>query len=52
MNNQQYFLTTSLSYQLRAARRELASFREGEAYIKLRRDYEGIIRDLNLTIKT
>ena len=51
MNNQQYFLTTSLSYQLRAARQELSSFRKGEAYVKLRRDYEGIIRDLNLTIK-
>lgn len=51
MNDQQYFLTTSLSYQLRAARQELASFREGEAYVKLRRDYEGIIRSLNQTIK-
>lgn len=51
MNDQQYFLTTSLSYQLRAARQELASFRSGEAYIKLRKDYEAIIRDLNSTIK-
>ena len=51
MNDQQYFLTTSLSYQLRAARQELSSFRKGEAYVKLRRDYESIIRDLNLTIK-
>ena len=51
MNDQQYFLTTSLSHQLRAARQELASFREGGAYVKLRRDYEGIIRDLNQTIK-
>lgn len=51
MNDQQYFLTTSLSYQLRAARQELSSFREGEAYVKLRRDYEGVIRDLNQTIK-
>ena len=51
MNNQQYFLTTSLSYQLKAARQELADFRSGEVYQKLRADYEGIIRDLNLTIK-
>ncbi len=51
MNDQQYFLTTSLSCQLRAARQELSSFREGEAYVKLRRDYEGIIRGLNQTIK-
>lgn len=51
MNDQQYFLTTSLSYQLRAARQELASFRSGEAYIKLRKDYEAIIRDLNTEIK-
>ena len=51
MDNRQYFLTTSLSYQLRAAQRELASFRSGEAYVKLRADYEKIIRDQNLTIK-
>lgn len=51
MNDQQYFLTTSLSYQLKAARRELADFRSGEIYRKLRADYEGIIRKLNLTIK-
>lgn len=51
MNDQQYFLTTSLSYQLKAARQELDSFRSGEAYVKLRADYEKIIRDQNLTIK-
>ena len=51
MNDQQYFLTTSLSYQLKAARRELADFRSGEVYRKLRADYEGIIREKNLTIK-
>ena len=51
MDNRQYFLTTSLSCQLRAAQRELASFRSGEAYVKLRADYEKIIRDQNLTIK-
>ncbi len=50
MNNRQYFLTTSLSYRLRAAQQELSSFRSGEAYVKLRTDYENIIRDLNLTI--
>ncbi len=51
MNNQQYFLTTSLSYRLRAAQQELFSFRSGEAYVKLRTDYEKIIHDQNLTIK-
>lgn len=51
MNNQQYFQTTSLSYQLKAAQRELDSFRSGEAYVKLRKDYENIIRSLNAEIK-
>ena len=51
MNNREYFLTTSLSYRLRAAEQELASFRSGEAYVKLRADYEKIVCDLNLTIK-
>ncbi len=51
MNDQQYFRITSLSYQLRAAQQELDSFRSGEAYVKLRADYESIIRDLNLAIK-
>ena len=51
MNDQQYFLTTSLSYQLKAARQELSAFRSGEAYQKLRADYETIIRSQNLTIK-
>ena len=51
MNNREYFLTTSLSYQLQAARKELAAFRSGEAYRKLRADYEKIIRGLNITIK-
>ena len=51
MNDQQYFLTTSLSYQLKAAQRELSAFRSGEAYTKLRAEYESIIRDLNNTIK-
>ena len=51
MNNREYFLTTSLSYQLKAARQELAAFRSGEAYVKLRADYENIIRGLNATIK-
>ncbi len=44
MNDHEYFLNTSLSYQLKAACRELADFRSGEACQKLRRDYEGIIR--------
>ena len=51
MNDRQYFVTTSLSYQLKAARQELSAFRPGEAYVKLRQDYEGIICDQNLTIK-
>ena len=51
MNDQQYFLTTSLSYRLRAAQQERSSFRSGDVYVKLRTDYEGIIRGLNLTIK-
>lgn len=51
MHDQEYFLTTSLSYQLQAARRELADFRSGEIYQKLRADYERIIRELNLTVK-
>lgn len=51
MHDKEYFLTTSLSYQLQAARRELADFRSGEIYRKMRADYEGIIRELNLTVK-
>lgn len=51
MNDREYFLTTSLSYQLQAARRELAGFRSGEIYQKLRADYEGIIREKDLTIR-
>lgn len=51
MHDREYFLTTSLSYQLQAARRELADFRSGEAYRKLRADYEEIIRERNLTVK-
>ena len=51
MNNREYFLATSLSYQLQAARKELEAFRSGEAYLKLRADYEKIIRGLKLTIK-
>ena len=51
MYDREYFLTTSLSYQLQAARRELADFRSGEIYRKMRADYEGIIRELNLTVK-
>lgn len=51
MYDREYFLTTSLSYQLQAARRELADFRSGEIYRKLRADYDAIIREMNLTIK-
>ena len=51
MNDRQYFMTTSLSYQLKAAQQELASFRSGEIYVKLRADYEKIIREQNMTIQ-
>lgn len=51
MNDRQYFLTTSLSYQLKAAQRELSAFRSGEAYTRLRTEYESIIQDLNHTIR-
>lgn len=51
MNDQQYFMITSLSYQLKDAKRELQAFRSGEAYVKLRKDYESEIRSLNATIK-
>lgn len=47
MNNQEYFLNTSLSYQLKAALRELADFKSGKIYQELRRDYESIIRSQN-----
>ncbi len=51
MNDREYFLTASLSCRLRAAQQELACFRSGEVYVKLRKDYEEIIRSLNLTVK-
>lgn len=51
MNNQQYFQTASLSYRLKVAGRELEAFRSGEAYVKLRAEYEGVIRSRNATIK-
>lgn len=51
MNDSQYFQATSLSYQLKAAQRELAAFRSGDAYAKLRADYERVIREQSLTIK-
>jgi len=51
MNDQQYFQTTSLAYQLKAAQRELSAFRSGEVYGKLRADYEKIIREQDIVIK-
>ncbi len=51
MNDREYFQATSLSYELQAARRELAGFRSGEAYQKLRADYERVIREKDLAIK-
>ena len=50
MNDQMYFRLTSLSYQLKNAQQELEAFRSGEIYQTLRKDYEGIIREQNLTI--
>lgn len=50
MNDREYFITTSLSYQLKAAQRELAAFRSGEAYVKMRSEYKKIIHEQNLTI--
>lgn len=51
VNNSQYFLETSLSYWLKAAERELDSFRSGDAYVKPRADYERLLREQRLTIK-
>ncbi len=51
MNNGQHFQTTSLSYRLKAAERELEAFRSGEAYVKLRSEYESVIRSQNIAIK-
>ena len=51
MKNREYFLTTSLSYQLKAAQKELAAFRSGEIYVKMRADYENVIRGLHAEIK-
>ena len=47
MNDQEYFQTTSLSYQLKAARRELEALKSGEAFRKMREDYEAVIRSQN-----
>ncbi len=51
MNDSQYFRTTSLSYRLKAAEREPAAFRSGDAYVKLLADYERVIHEQNLAIK-
>lgn len=51
MTDQHFFDMTSMSYELHALRRELDSFRSGEAYVKLREDYENIIHSQNQTIK-
>ncbi len=51
MDDRQYFRTTSLAYQLRATQRELASFRSGEAYVRMRSEYENTIRNQNITIR-
>ena len=47
MNDREYFQTTSLSYQLKAARRELEELKSGEAFRKLREEYEAVIRGQN-----
>lgn len=51
MNDRQYFQAASLPCRLKAAERELEAFRSGEAYVKLRAEYEGVIRSQNVTIK-
>lgn len=51
MNDQQYFLTALLSYRLKVVRREFVDLRSGEICQKLSADYEGIIRELDLTVK-
>lgn len=51
MNDREYFIMTSLTYRLKAAERELESFRSGVAYEKLRAEYEILIRSLNVTIR-
>lgn len=51
MDDRQYFRTTSLAYQLRATQRGLASFRSGEAYVRMRSEYENTIRNQNITIR-
>ncbi len=51
MNGSQCFQTTSLSYRLKAAERELAAIHSGNAYEKLRVDHESVIRGQNLAIK-
>lgn len=51
MNDQEFYLDTSLSYQLQAAKRELAAFRSGEAWQKLRAEYEAVIRRQNQEMK-
>ena len=47
MNDREYFQTTSLSSQLKAARRELEELKSGEAFRKLREEYEAVIRGQN-----
>lgn len=51
MNDREYSIMTSLTYRLKAAERELESFRSGAAYVKLRADYESLIRSLNATVR-
>ena len=51
VNDQQYFLTALLSYRLKVVRREFVDLRSGEICQKLSADYEGIIRELDLTVK-
>lgn len=48
----QYFRITSLSCRLKAAERELASFRSRETCWKLRADYEAVIRTRDAEIRS
>ena len=51
MSTRQDLQINSLSCRLKAAERELESFRSGEAYKQLRAEYEKIIRERDVTIK-
>lgn len=51
MSGRQELLINSLSCQLKAARRELAALRSGEACARMRREYEAVIREKDRAIE-